>query len=165
MLREQYRYPWATAAREAFHLARAAATFGSAQGNYEQVLPDLEAAYTTARDWLRASFDPLAVARAELAWWVARRVPGQNSPDYVGALIAREYGLLYEMPLGAVLEAGTLRAEAAALRDAQQGEPDWATIERLLLASYHELATALNTGFAFRRNASPSSAAVVADLR
>jgi hypothetical protein len=26
--------------------------------------------------------------RGELAWWIARRVPGQNSPELVGALIA-----------------------------------------------------------------------------
>jgi hypothetical protein len=148
MLREQYRYSWATAAREAFRLARAAATFGGAQGNYNVVLPDLEAAYATARNWLHASFDPVAVARAELAWWVARRMPGQDSPDYVGALIAQEYGLLYDLPPAALLEAGTLRAEAAALRDSQQGHPDWATIERLLLESYRELAAAVNTGFA-----------------
>jgi hypothetical protein len=151
MLREQYRYSWATATREAYHLARAAASFGSATGNYDVVLPDLEAAYTTARDWLHASFDPTAVARAELAWWVARRMPGQNSPDHVGALIATEYGLLYDMPPAAVLEAGTLRAEAAALRDSQQGDPDWVTIERLLLESYRELAAAVNTGFAALR--------------
>src|SRR2546427_7028560 len=31
MLHEQYHYSWATAAREAFHLARAAATFGDAK--------------------------------------------------------------------------------------------------------------------------------------
>src|SRR5262245_17179527 len=78
-LREQYRYSWATATREAFHLARAAATFSDLQGDYEQVLPDLEAAYATAKSWLGAGFDPKAVARAELAWWVARRTPGQNS--------------------------------------------------------------------------------------
>ena len=51
-------------------------------------MPDLEAAYSTARDWLDAGFDPPAVARAELAWWVARRIPGQNSVEQVGGLIA-----------------------------------------------------------------------------
>src|SRR5882672_2407067 len=61
MLREQYHYSWATAVREAFHLARAAATFGNARSDYEQVLPDLESAYTTAQRWERASFDPNAV--------------------------------------------------------------------------------------------------------
>jgi hypothetical protein len=93
MLREQYRYSWATATREAFHLARAASTFGDLKGDYEQVLPDLESGYATAKSWLDAGFDPRAVARAELAWWVARRIPGQNSADQVGHLIAQEYAL------------------------------------------------------------------------
>lgn len=90
MLHEQYHYSWAKAAREAFHLARAAANFGDARGNYEAlVLPDLELAYGTAKDWLHAGFDPAAVARAELAWWIARRVPGENSAEHVGAHGAR----------------------------------------------------------------------------
>jgi hypothetical protein len=47
MLHEQNHYSWVTATREGFHLARAAATFGDAQANYEIVLPDLENAYGT----------------------------------------------------------------------------------------------------------------------
>ena len=139
MLREQYHYSWATAVREAFHLARAAATFGNARSNYEQVLPDLDAGYAIARDWLDARFEPQAVARAELAWWVARRIPGQNSPEHGGDLIADSYALLYETPRGRVVRSGRLRAEAAALRDAQAGAPDWTTIGRLLDESYVEL--------------------------
>jgi len=143
MLHEQYRYSWATAVKEAFHLARAAATFGDLEGGYEVVLPDLEAAYSTARSWLRAGFDPRAVARAELAWWIARRIPGQNSPEQVGALIADEYALLYETRREAVIDAARLRAEAAALRDEQASQPDWDTIGRLLQQSYRDLLAAL----------------------
>ena len=143
MLREQYHYSWATATVEAFHLARAAATFGDLKGNYEVVLPDLEAAYEKARAWTEASFDPRAVARAELAWWVARRVPGQNSAEQVGGLIADEYALLYETSRARVAPAALLRAEAAALRDAQAGQPDWDRIGRLLLQSYSDLRSAL----------------------
>jgi hypothetical protein len=139
MLREQYGYSWATATREAFYLARAAATFGNARADYEVVLPDLEAAYTIARDWTSASYQPAAVARAELAWWVARRVPGQNSPEQVGKLIADEYALLYDMNADALLESAVLRAKAGALRDARATAPDWATIEQLLLRSYQSL--------------------------
>lgn len=142
--REQYRYSWATATREAFHLARAAATFGDLRGGYDVVLPDLEAAYSTTRSWMRAGFDPRAVAQAELAWWIARRVPGQNSPEQVGALIAREYALLYETSAGAVADAALLRAEAAALRDAEADRPDWDTIGQLLLQSYRSLLAALS---------------------
>jgi len=143
MLREQYRYSWATAALEGFHLARAAATFGDLRGGYDVVLPDLEAAYAKARSWTGAGFDPAAVAHAELAWWTARRVPGQNSAEQIGALIADEYALLYETTPANVAQAAFLRAQAAALRDEQAARPDWATIARLLRASYDELRLAL----------------------
>ena len=143
MLREQYHYSWATATVEAFHLARAAATFGDLTGSYDVVLPDLETAYAQARSWTDAGFDPRAVARAELAWWVARRIPGQNSPEQVGRLIAEEYALLYETSRERVEDAALLRAKAASMRDEQAGHPDWSTIGRLLRASYDELRLAL----------------------
>lgn len=145
MLHEQYRYSWATATDEGFHLARAAATFGDLRGNYEQVLPDLETAYATARSWLNAGFDPHAVARAELAWWVARRIPGQNSPEQVGRVMAEEYALLYETSVETVARAALLRAEAGALRDAEATQPDWETIRRLLQDSYRDLLASLST--------------------
>ena len=43
-----------------------------------------------------------------------------------------------------VAEAARLRAEAAALRDAQQRSPDWDTIGLLLQRSYRELLAALS---------------------
>jgi hypothetical protein len=138
-LREQYHYSWFTAAIEGYHLARAAATFGNARANYEAVLPDLEAGYMTAKQWLRAEFDPEALARAELAWWVARRIPGEDSPEHVGALMADAYALLYEAPRSQVLRAAILRAQAAALRDTTAENPDWDAVERLLQESYRDL--------------------------
>src|SRR6185295_11618168 len=78
LLHEQYHYSWAAATLQGFHLARAAATFGDLRGNYDVVLPDLEAAYERVRSWTGAGFDPRAVARAELAWWEARRIPGED---------------------------------------------------------------------------------------
>jgi hypothetical protein len=143
LLRHQYHYSWATAGTEAFHLARAAATFGDLRGGYDDVLPDLEAAYGKARSWTGGAFDPHAVARAELAWWVARRIPGQNSPEQVGGLIADEYALLYETTRANVADAALLRAEAAAIRDAEADRPDWNRIALLLLQSYRELRQAL----------------------
>ena len=149
MLHEQYHYSWATAAREGFHLARAASRFGDlpadrgagARGldGYDMVLPDLERAYEQARSWLDARFDARAVARAELAWWVARRVPGQNSPENVGRLMAQEYALLYEAPVEQMYPPALLRAEAGAMRDAQASRPDWESIRSLLRQSYREL--------------------------
>lgn len=145
MLHEQYRYSWAMASIEGFHLARAAATFGDLRDGYDVVLPDLEAAYARAKSWTGAAFDPRAVARAELAWWVARRMPGRNSPEEIGSLIADQYALLYETSPSAVQAAAFLRAEAGAIRDAQGAQPDWDRIGRLLLQSYRELAAALAT--------------------
>jgi len=145
MLRDQYHYSWSVAAVEAFHLARAASTFAELSDRYDVVLPDLEAAYARAKRWTSASFDERAVARAELAWWAARRVPGQNSPEQVGRLIAEEYALLYETTTDAVAAAALLRAQAAALRDAQASAPDWDRIARLLRDSYAELALALSS--------------------
>jgi hypothetical protein len=143
MLREQYHYSWYMAAKEGYHLAQAAATFATARDHYGRVLPDLEAGYTAARDWLGATFDPAAVARAELAWWVARRIPDQSDAENVGGLIADEYALLYNVPRDAVLSAGISRARAGRLRDIQASAPDWATIGRLLDDSYLALRTAL----------------------
>ena len=145
MLRNQYHYSWAAATAEGFHLARAAATFGDLKEGYDVVLPDLEAAYGRAKRWTGSSFDEKAVARAELAWWVARRVPGQNSPEQIGRLIAQEYALLYETTPEAVEAAALLRAQAAALRDQQSASPDWNRIARLLRDSYSELALALSS--------------------
>jgi hypothetical protein len=143
MLHEQNRYPWAKATRAGFHLARAAATFGDARGDYERVLPDLERAYAIAREWNRAGFDPKDVARAELAWWAARRKPGASAVENVGALIAEEYSLLYEVPRERVASAAARRAEAAALRDSGGANADWPTISRILQDSYRQLRTAV----------------------
>ena len=156
MLHEQYRYSWATAVTEGFHLARAAATFGDLKSNYDVVLPDLEAAYARAKSWMDASFDANAVARAELAWWVARRVPGRNSPEQIGSLIAEEYALLYETSPAVVQSAALLRAQAGAVRDAQASQPDWDRVARLLRESYRELAAALATTNVWRAVACPT---------
>ncbi len=151
MLREQYQYSWSTATVEGFHLARAAATFGDLRGGYDRVLPDLERVYTTAARRHRAGFDPRAVARAELAWWVARRTPGRDDPEQVGQLIAEEYALLYETSIDRVLAAGRLRAEAAALRDGTADRPDWSAIGALLRDSYRALRNGLATSLAQAR--------------
>jgi hypothetical protein len=150
-LREQYRYPYAKAARAAFHLARAASTFSKLRGDYEQVLPDLEAAYAIAREWTGAPFDPASVARAELAWWVARRQPGQDDVASVGRGIATEYAQLYSVPVTCVAEAGRLRAAAAHLRDQGGKQADWAEIDRLLLQSFRALSHAVSSGCGNRR--------------
>jgi hypothetical protein len=139
MLHGQNRYPWAEAGVAAYHLSRAASTFSETHTAYELLLPDLEAAYAIARDWTHAGFDPAAVAKAELAWWVARRIPGQDSPDQVGGLIADENALLYDVPRNRVLAASILRARAGRLRDNGGANADWGAVSDLLHQSYRQL--------------------------
>ena len=144
LLHEQYRYSWAKAATAGFHFARAAATFSGARSDYERVLPDIERGYAIARDWTGATFDPARVARAELAWWVARRVPGQDDAPHVGELIAEENALLFDAPAERVLRASTARAQAGRLRDDTASHPDWSVIQGLLTESYRELHAVVN---------------------
>jgi hypothetical protein len=141
--RGQVHYSWATAGQASYHLARAASTFANLKDHYEQVLPDLEQAYTIERNWVGADFDPSAVARAELAWWVARRIPGQNSPEHVGELIAEENALIYGVSKQSVLAASILRAKAGKLRDDGGADADWTEVSRLLHESYRALYTAV----------------------
>jgi hypothetical protein len=145
MLREQYRYTWARAATAGF-LSRAArrAFRGNEAGLRDG--PSRSAACVHHRQGLDGGhYDPAAVARAELAWWVARRDPRMSSVDNVGRLISELYAVFYEGPAGRVAEAGRLRARAAALRDKGGDQPDWQTIRALLGRSYAILHGALQS--------------------
>lgn len=144
MLREQYHYTWSKAATAGFYLARPAARFATMTTGYEAVLPDLDRAFLIAKDWTGARYDPAAVARAELAWWVARRDPATRSVDNVGRLIGESYAAFYEVPFAAVADAGRLRAEAGDLRDNGGDHADWSKVADLLQRSYRELHAALH---------------------
>lgn len=139
LLREQNRYSWARAGQQAYYFAKAASTFGSATRDYDSVLPDLTKGYGVMRNWTNAGFDPETVARAELAWWVARRVPEQSDPANVGRLMAQVNASIYGVPAERVSRASALRAEAAALRDRGGANADWSAVSTLLHASYRQL--------------------------
>lgn len=125
-------------------LARSAMKFRSAGGDYDNAsLPELIQAYSLIQRAVHARFDPEQVARAELAWWVARRTQGQNSAEQVGDKIARLYGLLYGKDHQSFLKAGVLRAQAAALRDSGGNAANWEEVGDLLQKSYRELKKAL----------------------
>jgi len=143
-LREQYHCSYESAARVGFHFARAASTFSGRTTTPDQVLPDLEQGYEVVSGCVDAKFDPVAVARAELAWWVARRTPGRSSPEQVGALIAEENALLFGVPAERVLSASILRARAGRLRDEGGADADWTRVGQLLRQSYRELYAAVS---------------------
>jgi hypothetical protein len=144
VLREQYRYTWAKAATVGFYLARPAARFAVMTKGYDAVLPDLERAYTIARDWTGRHYDPAAVARAELAWWIARRDPATRSVDNIGRLIAESTAAFYELPVARMARTGQLRAAAGDLRDSGGDHADWPAVSDLLHRSYRELYAALH---------------------
>jgi hypothetical protein len=84
LLRGQYGLPLFKAKTIGEFLARAAMKFQSANGDYERiVLPDLTEAYRLIKKSSGKDFDPEKAALGELAWWVARRTPGQNSAGLV----------------------------------------------------------------------------------
>lgn len=121
--------------------AGAAMTFRDTRSDYEPaVLPGLTDAYARLGQATGRPIQADAAARAELAWWVARRRPGSRSPQQVGRRIAELYAALYGGPVDDFLEAGVLRATAAATRDRAGDAVDWAEIESQLRDSYQALA-------------------------
>jgi len=89
--------------------------------------------------------DIKAMARAD--WWQARRE--SVTPQNYGAMIARVSTLLYGRDSEKLREAGVLRAEAMAYRDARGGaivEADWSAIETRLTAAYEILKREVSKG-------------------
>ena len=139
LLRTQFGMTLPEAKRVAGALADAAMKFKGTREKYDEaVLPDLTEAYRRIKRFSNASFEPEQAARAELAWWVARRTPGQSSPEQVGAKIGELYAVLYGSQNPAFQKAGLLRAQAAALRDSGKLNADWPRIEDMLRQSYRE---------------------------
>jgi len=144
ILKEQFGVLPSSAMQIARHFASAAVTFQQAHGNYDAItLPDLEKAYEKLKQAIGGSYDPQEAAGAELAWWVARRTTGKNSPEEVGRLIGRLYSVLYGHDAPQFMQAGLLRAQAADIRDKGGLESDWQEIERVLHLSYSELQSGL----------------------
>jgi hypothetical protein len=142
-LREEHRYSWFRAVQAGFYLARATTTFAGLRGRYERVLPDLEDAAAIHRDWVHSSFDPGAVARAQLTWWVTRRLPNLNSADQVAPLIGEEYALRYRISAGAASEAAFRRSDALMLFDSGGPDPNTAAVTKILTESYRSLQRAI----------------------
>lgn len=144
LLRKQYGLRPLEAKEIGELLASSAMTFKAARGQYEEkVMPDLTRAYRGIQEATGVPFDPVEVARAELAWWVARRTPGQDSAEQIGQKIGQLYATLYGGDHPAFHEAGMLRARAARLRDEGAAKADWAAVEVLLIASYTALGEAM----------------------
>jgi hypothetical protein len=147
LLREQHGMSLYLARKVTSELGAAAMRFRGSESNYgETILPQLTKAYTLIKRSAGGSFDPGLAAEAELAWWVARRTPGRDTPETVGEEIAKLYTILYGESHPSFTEAGVLRARAAAIRDEGGEFADWTRVNSLLRQSYGILKTALNGG-------------------
>ena len=148
---EQAGVGWLRAFQAAFYLARAAVRFGRSEGDYQRFEPDIIKGYQVLR--LPRGVDATEVARRELRWWVVRREIGLAAGDAAGVAITALYAAIYRVPETEVREAGSLRGEAAEVRDrgaaadadgpAGAGDAYWPEVERLLHASYRSLLKAV----------------------
>lgn len=143
LLREQFGASLKTAYGIVEPMARGTMAFGRGQ---HDVLPYLEQSYERLAEACDRPWNARELAEAELAWWVARRTPGQDSAEQVGAKIAHLYALMYGETNAAIERAGLLRAQAAALRDTGRRNADWLGVERLLRDSYTALRDGIRAG-------------------
>ena len=149
--REQAQASWPRALLAASFLARAAAGFGRAVGDYDRFVPDIVRGYRTLG--LPDDVEADEVARREVRWWVVRREIGLAAGEEAGRAISTLYASLYGLSEAAVAEAGRLRGQAAEVRDrgaskdpdgpAGPGRDYWPEVARLLRASYRSLKRAV----------------------
>jgi hypothetical protein len=137
--RTQYGFsPW-DSVKIAYAAARAAKTFqpSSSRSGAQAALPFLEDYFGLLARATTVPLDVKAAARAELDWWQARRE--DVAPAAYGATMARVTELLYGQDSEKFREAGKLRAEAMAYRDASgetMTDGGWSTIEQILIKAY-----------------------------
>lgn len=138
LLRSQFALSYYDSGMVARDLGHAAQTFQPTPRGTQQVLIDLEKAYERIRRATGSHWDSAEAARAELAWWAARRTPGVET-EQVGKLIEHLYEVLYGRTNAEIAKAGLLRAQAAALRDSGGANANWPEVQKLLEESYSTL--------------------------
>ncbi len=139
--------PW-DSARIALAAARAAKSFqpSTSRAGAEAAIPMLIDYFRILAKGAPVRVDVAAAARAELAWWQARREA--VAPADYGLMVARVSTLCYGVDDARVHRSGLLRAEAMAYRDgrgARMTEADWAAIEHRLRSAYRLLKEAVSS--------------------
>ncbi len=147
--RAQQGFSPADSLRIAFLAVRAARTFQPTRSRREAeaARPDLIAYFGLLAEAAPVRFDRREAARRELDWWQARR---ENvAAEAYGLTIAAVSAPLYGVDNAELRQAGILRAQAMAYRDARGGdmtETDWDAIAGRLGASYRLLKQAIGAG-------------------
>jgi hypothetical protein len=135
--------------RIAFRAAGAARAFQptTSRAEAQVALPPLTEYFRILAGAAPVPVDTGEIARTELDWWQARR---ENvTPDRYGLTVARVSTLLYGVDNADMRQAGIVRAQAMAYRDAHgssMNEADWETISAQLNAAYGLLKRAITAG-------------------
>ena len=151
LLRTQYHMPLVRSNQVAYYAASAAFTFkdGKTDKDYEKALADLVKFYGAIRKISDIPFDVNRVARLELQWWIIHRERWKRKPDDLPRALAELQAAIYGIPVDRVMEHGSLRAQAMAIRDTKADagqaitEGDWTKINDLLRQSWRSLADAV----------------------
>lgn len=135
-----------TSLRSGLAAAGAARTFqaSTSREGAKAALPALTEHFRIFGEATGLAFDPAVEARLELEWWQKRREADDISyaPE-----IAAAAAYLYDAPADWFAAYARLRAEAMDLRDrkdAAMTDADWREVERLLIAAYREMRTAIS---------------------
>jgi hypothetical protein len=120
----------------------------SPQQEYDKaVLPALSDAYQALKNAINASWEPVAVAKADIDWMVSRRHIETLEPEIVAKKMATLFHLLYgNKDNNHIIRAAYLRAVAARYRDQCQimwggaDQHDWDVVEGMLEKTYFLIA-------------------------
>jgi hypothetical protein len=145
--RDQYNFSPLDSVSIALAAANAAKAFQPSTTRTEaaRALPSLTTYFTILARGTTARFDVAEAAREELAWWQARREGAK--PEQYGLTIAHVAALVYGVDNDAMMQAGVVRAQAMAYRDAKgeaMGEADWSAIADQLRSAYTLLKQSLS---------------------
>ncbi len=149
LIARQFGLPWAGALRIALMLTRPAMRFARARALYEEIVPEIAAAYARLQKECGVSFDADEVAAREMQWWIVHRHRSRMGAAALTDAIAELYVAVYRLPHDAVREAAQLRAEAALVSDAGRkrygvrGAPYRQEVGDLLQRSYRALKIAV----------------------
>lgn len=150
LLRQEYGMPFCRSVVAGYHAAKAAEVFqrGHSRGEYERALPDLVAYYHLILRSSASAFDPDAVARLELEWWIVHRERDHFPPRDLEVALSRLQAEIYQLPFTGFAEHARARARAMQIRDTQADTgltaSDWARIDELLTRSWAALRAEVN---------------------
>ena len=146
LVAESFQLPLPQALYGAYLAARAQMIFAPKDNDVPRAEAAMRRFYELVNQVHRSQFDPAAVARLELNWWVVhRQLFGQSDNEPLVQALTDLYAAVYEVEPGLVREATQLRAEAMQLSDrwvnegCAEGSPLIAEETAALAKSYNAL--------------------------